>query len=257
MSPGFFSAPSRLWFPGMLSKQPAPSMSLPMRALPNVRFALEWQAHRAEMQTRSVPLTEDQISGQLKKYYQPGVIASMDGYAELYELVTLKCAAVLVPLVWWNNEWQLVFTRRTETVEYHKGQVSFPGGGCEMDEATPEATALREANEEIGLAPADVRLLGRMNDIITITEYRVTPIVGVIPWPYQFRPEPAEVGRIFTIPFLWLADSSNWIERPVTPQGDSRSFPVIRYLPYDGETLWGVTARITLNLLRTVMGKET
>jgi 8-oxo-dGTP pyrophosphatase MutT (NUDIX family) len=102
-------------------------------------------------------------------------------------------------LVWWNDEWQLVFTRRTETVEHHKGQVSFPGGGCEMGESTPEATALREAKEEIGLAPEDVRLLGRMNDIITITGYRVTPIVGVIPWPYQFHPEPAEVGRVIAL----------------------------------------------------------
>jgi 8-oxo-dGTP pyrophosphatase MutT (NUDIX family) len=208
------------------------------------------------MQTKRLPLTEDQISRQLNKYYQSGVIASMDGYSELYEHVTLKCAAVLVPLAWWKNEWQLVFTRRTDTVEHHKGQVSFPGGGCEMDEATPEATALREANEEIGLAPEDVRLLGRMNDIITITRYRVTPIVGVIPWPYQFRPEPAEVGRVFTIPFLWLADRSNWDEQPMTPPGDILSFPVIRYHPYDGEILWGASARIILNLLRTVMEKE-
>lgn len=205
------------------------------------------------MQTNSLDLTEDQISRQLKIHYHSGVIASMDGYAELYKDVVLKCAAVLVPLAWWNNEWQLVFTRRTETVEQHKGQVSFPGGGCEMDEAMPEETALREANEEIGLVPADVRLLGRMNDIITITEYRVTPIVGVIPWPYQFRPEPAEVERIFTIPVPWLADSSNWNEQPFTPPGATRSFPVIRYHPYDGETLWGASARITQNLLRIVI----
>lgn len=212
--------------------------------------------HRCEMQTKSLPLTEDKISRQLRKYYQSGVIASMDGYAELYEHVTLKCAAVLVPFVRLKDEWQLVFTRRTETVEHHKGQVSFPGGGCEMGEATPEATALREAKEEIGLAPEDVRLLGRMNDIITITRYRVTPIVGVIPWPYQFRPEPAEVGRVFTIPFHWLADSANWQEQSITPQGGFRSFPVISYHPFDGEILWGASARITLDLIKTVMGKE-
>jgi 8-oxo-dGTP pyrophosphatase MutT (NUDIX family) len=209
-----------------------------------------------ETQINSLDLTEAQISRQLKIHYRPGVIASMDGFAELYEHVKLKCAAVLVPLAYWNNEWQLVFTRRTETVEHHKGQVSFPGGGCEMDETTPEATALREASEEIGLAPADVRLLGRMNDIITITEYRVTPVVGVLPWPYKFHPEPAEVGRIFTIPFRWLADSSNWDEQPITPPEGIRSFPVIRYHPYDGEILWGASARITLNLLRTVIEKE-
>src|SRR5664280_1039986 len=201
-------------------------------------------------------LTEEQISRQLKKSYQPGLIESMDGYAELYEHVTLKCAAVLIPMGWWKDEWQIVFTRRTDTVEHHKGQVSFPGGGCELNESTPEATALREAKEEIGLVPEDVRLLGRMNDIITITRYRVTPIVGVIPWPYPFRPEPAEVARVFTIPLLWLADRANRDEQPINREGINRPFPVVRYRPYDGEILWGASARITLDLLKTVMGKE-
>jgi 8-oxo-dGTP pyrophosphatase MutT (NUDIX family) len=204
----------------------------------------------------SRPLTEEQISRQLKKSYHPGEIASIDGYAEMYDGAALRCAAVLIPLVWWKDEWQLVFTRRTETVEHHKGQVSFPGGGCEMGETTPEATALREAREEIGLAPEDVHLLGLMNDIITITRYRVTPVVGVIAWPYQVRLEPAEVERVFTIPLLWLAERANWDEQPVTPEGFSRTFPVIRYHPYDGEILWGISARITQDLLKTVMGEE-
>ena len=204
----------------------------------------------------TLPLTEEYISRQLKKFYQPGVIASMDGYAELYEHVPLKCAAVLIPLVWWNDEWQLVFTRRTETLEHHKGQVSFPGGGCEEDETTPEATALREAKEEIGLAPEHVHLLGRMNDTFTITRYRVTPIVGVIPWPYRLSPEPAEVGRVFTIPLPWLADRANWDEHPVTPAGAARSFPVLKYHSYDGEILWGASARITQDFLKIVMERE-
>jgi 8-oxo-dGTP pyrophosphatase MutT (NUDIX family) len=125
-----------------------------------------------------------------------------------------------------------------------------------MGETTPEATALREAREEIGLAPEDVHLLGLMNDIITITRYRVTPVVGVIAWPYQVRLEPAEVERVFTIPLLWLAERANWDEQPVTPEGFSRTFPVIRYHPYDGEILWGISARITQDLLKTVMGEE-
>jgi 8-oxo-dGTP pyrophosphatase MutT (NUDIX family) len=204
----------------------------------------------------SLPLTEEHISWQLKKSYQPGLIASMDGYAGMYENVPLKCAAVLIPLVWSKDEWQLVFTRRTETVEHHKGQVAFPGGGCEIDESTPEATALREAKEEIGLAPEDVRLLGRMNDTFTITRYRVTPVVGVIAWPYPFRLEPAEVGRVFTIPLLWLAERANWDEQPVTPEGVSRSFPIIMYHSYDGEILWGASARIAQDFLKTVMEKE-
>ena len=152
--------------------------------------------------------------------------------------------------LWWMDEWQLVFTRRTETVEQHKGQVSFPGGGCDALESTPEATALREAWEEIGLRPADVRLLGRLTDLITITSYWVTPVVGVIPWPYPLRLEPAEVERVFTIPLLWLADRDNWDEQPFTPDGRQIPFPVIWYHPYDGEVLWGATARITQDFLK-------
>jgi 8-oxo-dGTP pyrophosphatase MutT (NUDIX family) len=198
-------------------------------------------------------LTEDFISLRLKKAYQPGVIASTDGYAEMYAGVELKCAAVLLPLVCRQDEWHLVFTRRTEVVEHHKGQVSFPGGGCNDEESTPEQTAVREAEEEIGLKPADVRLLGRLNEVLTITHFRVTPVVGVMPWPYEIRPEPAEVERVFTIPLLWLSQPGNWTEQPVTPAGLPRSFQVISYHPYDGEILWGASARIVHNFL-SVLG---
>jgi 8-oxo-dGTP pyrophosphatase MutT (NUDIX family) len=194
-------------------------------------------------------LSEKFIQNQLHKSYQPGVVASTDGNAGMYADVKLRCAAVLIPLVWWKDEWQLIFTRRTDTVEHHKGQVSFPGGGCDLGESTPEATALREAWEEIGVKPEDVRLLGRMNDYITITRYRVTPVVGVMAWPYPVRPEPAEVERIFTIPLLWLADRANWDEQTVSVPGIVQPLQVLRYRPFEGEVLWGASARMTQNLL--------
>lgn len=181
--------------------------------------------------------------------YQPGAQAPADGLPEFFSSLTWKCAAVLMPLIWWQREWHLVFTRRTETVEQHKGQVSFPGGACEVDEPQSEQTALREAREEVGIQPADVRLLGCLNQVLTITGYRVTPVVGVIPWPYRFACEPAEVERVFTIPLAWLAQRQNWEERPITPEGLHRSFMVIYYQPYQGEILWGVTAKITHNFL--------
>jgi len=212
---------------------------------------------------RHIDLTEATVTERLRRAYQPDAVASMDGYAEMYENIRLKCAAVLIPLVWWKDEcprsgyeWHLVFTRRTEGVEHHKGQVSFPGGGCDLDETTPEETALREAWEEIGLMPKDVRLLGRLNDMVTITGYRVTPVVGVMPWPYELRLEPAEVMRVFTIPLAWLAERENWEEQPITPIGVPRPIPVVKYREYDGELLWGVSARITLNLLKILLGEE-
>ena len=198
-------------------------------------------------------LTEAAIAEHLRLAYQQGVVASTDGYAEMYAGGQLKCAAVLIPLVWWKAGWHLVFTRRTEAVEHHKGQVSFPGGACDSDETTPEQTALREAGEEIGLKSGDVRLLGRLNEVHTITRYRVTPVVGVMPWPYEVRPEPAEVERVFTIPLVWLANPGHWSEQPVTLEGFLRPFPVVRYHPYDGEILWGASARMTLNFL-SVLG---
>ena len=198
-------------------------------------------------------LSEANLIEKLRSAYQPGTIASSDGF-RLEDGGGWKCAAVLLPLIRAGEAWHLVFTRRTESVEHHKGQVSFPGGGCELDEATPEQTALREAQEEIGLEPGDLRVLGRLNDVLTITRYRVTPVVGVMRWPYPLRPNPAEVSRVFTIPLAWLADPQNWQERPFTPQNVVRPVPVVTYSPYDNETLWGISARITLNFLSVLGG---
>jgi len=201
-------------------------------------------------------LTEATIAERLRRAYGSGSGVSMDGDEGIYENLPLRCAAVLIPLVRWKDEWHLVFTRRTDEVEHHKGQVSFPGGGCDLNETTPEETALREAREEIGLMPKDVRLLGRLNDMATSTGFRVTPVVGVMPWPYGIRLEPAEVVRVFTIPLSWLAERGNWEEQPITPAGMPRPIPVVKYREYDGELLWGISARITLNLLKILLGEE-
>lgn len=167
-----------------------------------------------------------------------------DGYVERRS-DSPKCAAALVPLLRQDGEWHLLFTRRSDSVENHKGQVSFPGGACDGGEITPEETALREAQEEIGIEPRQVRVLGRLNSMLTITSFMVTPVVGVIPWPTVFKPEAAEVARIFTMPLNWLAERSNRWEFVVPGRGHS----VIVYHPFDGEILWGATARMTVDLL--------
>ncbi|HEY9151243.1 MAG TPA: CoA pyrophosphatase [Anaerolineales bacterium] len=175
---------------------------------------------------------------------------SSDGYAEidLTAETRLKCAAVLIPLLQQDDEWHLLFTRRTDKVESHKGQVSFPGGGCDEGEATPEETALREANEEVGIDPQKVRVLGRIANMITITSFRVTPVVGMIEWPTVLRLGKDEVERVFTIPLSWLADRSNRWE--FSMPGRNRS--LIVYHPYDGELLWGATARMTVDFLKVL-----
>lgn len=160
-----------------------------------------------------------------------------------------KPAAVLVPFVRKGGDWHLVFTRRNVELPEHSGQVAFPGGRADPDDTSPEQTALREAQEEIGLDPADVHILGRLRDFLTITNYCVTPVVGVIPWPYRFHLAHQEVSRVFTIPLDWLADPRNHEIQQRTLPPPFEPLPVIYFRPYDGEVLWGASARLTLNLL--------
>jgi len=186
-------------------------------------------------------LTEDYIVEKLRV-----LAAKNDGGGIYSESETLagaeaKCAAVLIPLTHFGDEWHLLYTRRGDKVETHKGQVSFPGGACDPGEKTAEQTALREAHEEVGIRPQDVHVLGRLTAMITITSFHVTPVVGLVPWPYAFRVENAEVARVFTMPLAWLADKSNRWEMKIP----GRDFGVIIYHPYDGELLWGATALMT------------
>jgi 8-oxo-dGTP pyrophosphatase MutT (NUDIX family) len=204
---------------------------------------------RSHTQTMSIQFTEDFIAEQLQEAIKSAGLSS-DGYAEidLTDETRLRCAAVLIPLLWHENEWHVLFTRRTDKVESHNGQVSFPGGACDEGETTPEQTALREAEEEVGINPTDVKVLGRLANMITISHFRVTPVVGIIKWPNIFRVGEHEVARVFTIPLGWLANSSNRWQFEV--EGRKRS--LIAYHPYDGELLWGATARMTVDFLKVL-----
>lgn len=164
---------------------------------------------------------------------------------------TLRAASVLIPLLRCEDAWHVLYTRRTETLTSHKGQVSFPGGAADPGDPSPEMTALREANEEIGLKGEDVKLLGTLDRRPTISQFLVTPVVARIPWPYPFQLSSSEVSRVFTIPLAWLADASHREERPYNVPGGYYE-KVIYYQPYDGEILWGATARITVDLLEVL-----
>lgn len=159
-------------------------------------------------------------------------------------------AAVLIPLYQEDGDWKLLFTRRTESVDVHAGQVSFPGGQIEASDGTVVAAALREAQEEIGLDPADVETLGQLNPLFTVTQFLVTPVVGVIPWPYPLALNPAEVVRTFGVPIEWLADPNHLEVQERQPLMPGRNVPVYYFKEFEGETIWGVTARITVNLLQ-------
>ncbi|MGE5224280.1 MAG: NUDIX hydrolase [Omnitrophica WOR_2 bacterium] len=159
-------------------------------------------------------------------------------------------AGVLIPFLQQDGIWQILFTRRTDKLPEHSGQVAFPGGRSDPRDASPEATALREAYEEIGLLPDSVRLLGRLDTFITNTNYLLTPVAGVITWPFPLKLEVEEVHRVFTIPVAWLADPVNHEIRERQLHSPYPPVPVIYFQPYDGEVLWGVSAAITINLMK-------
>jgi 8-oxo-dGTP pyrophosphatase MutT (NUDIX family) len=193
-----------------------------------------------------VDLTESEITRRLA--VAPSVPAEEDTSARWMPAAP-RPAAVLIPFLWVGDAWNILFTRRTEMVADHKGQVAFPGGRADPGDPSPEFTALREANEEIGMNPGDVSILGRLQELPTITNYCISPVVGVIPWPYPLRLAAIEVCRAFYIPLTWLADSNHHEIRTRTIPGKAAPLPVIYFQPYDGELLWGVSAQITVNLL--------
>ena len=187
-------------------------------------------------------ITEEEIRNLLSNRPEKGM--SLPGNAPF------RRAAVLIPLLHIDGEWHILFTRRTETVQDHKGQVSFPGGASEGIDKSAAETALREAREEIGLNPEDVRVLGYMSQYPSITDFLVTPVVGRIKWPFEMKISMSEVGRVFTIPIKWLADPQNREEKLITRPGGQ--VWVSYYKPYDNEILWGLTARITVNFLEVL-----
>ena len=158
------------------------------------------------------------------------------------------CAAILVPLVKKTNEWSLLFTRRSDSVASHQNEVSFPGGSFEQQDSSLESTALRETMEEIGIAPEKITMLGSLPYSTTITGYKVFPFVGFINWPVEFKINPAEVKSVFTIPLAWLKDERNYYEADYhSPEFGVRK--VIHYQEFQGEHLWGYTARVTRQFL--------
>ena len=162
-----------------------------------------------------------------------------------------KMAAVLVPLLIKDGEWNLLFTRRADQLVDHKGEVSFPGGAVEQADHDFVETALRETHEEIGVMADKIAILGALHAFHTNSNYFLKPVVGVLSWPLDLNHNPSEVARTFCIPLKWLADQNNWENKPWKRQnGDIVS--VIQYNLYDGEMLWGISARITQELLQQI-----
>jgi len=160
-------------------------------------------------------------------------------------------AAVLVPLQVVRDGVHVVYTRRAQTLPTHAGQVAFPGGVCDpVRDPDAAATALREAYEEIGLAPRDVRLLGPLDDISTVSSrFVITPYVGVVPHPYTWVPSTREVDAVFSVALERLRAPD--AERRELWDFDGTQVP-IDFFPIDGHVIWGATHRITRDLLEVL-----
>ncbi|HUZ65940.1 MAG TPA: CoA pyrophosphatase [Acetobacteraceae bacterium] len=159
-------------------------------------------------------------------------------------------AAVLVPVVQ-GPEPEVLLTRRADHLSRHAGQVSFPGGRIDAGDASPEAAALREAAEEIGLDPARVEVLGRLPDLLTGTGYRITPVLSLLPRGLALHPAPGEVAALLTLPLSVLLDPAAPQRRRVLLRGVTREFWV---WPHPEHEIWGATAAILVELAERLRG---
>jgi len=156
----------------------------------------------------------------------------------------IRPAAVLVPIVRRENGLTVLLTRRTAHLNDHAGQISFPGGRSEPADAGAAETALRETAEEIGLAAARVEVLGELPQYVTITGYRVTPVVGLVTPPLDLRPDDFEVAEVFEVPLTFLLDPANHQSNWVRYEGRERRYYAMPYRQY---YIWGATAGMLMN----------
>jgi 8-oxo-dGTP pyrophosphatase MutT (NUDIX family) len=159
----------------------------------------------------------------------------------------LRESAVLVPLLVREGAPHVLFTKRPSTLRHHAGQYSFPGGSRDPEDTTPLHTALRETREELGIDVSGVRVLGALDEVPTLTEFRIQPFVGVIPQGVEYRPNPVEVEFIVEVPLAALLE-------PSLHRAERRSVRGVEYevdfYTYGSHIIWGATGRILRDLLR-------
>ena len=155
-------------------------------------------------------------------------------------------ASVLMPLWEHDDLVRVVFTKRNGSLPHHAGQVSFPGGMAEADDPDPTFTALRETHEEIGVRPEQVEVVTRLDQVRTITDFLVTPFVGLVRSGAVFRPNPVEVENLVVVPLNKVLDRDQYQTTEIDWHGMTFLQPALKH---DGEIIWGATGRMLLNLL--------
>lgn len=162
-------------------------------------------------------------------------------------------AAVLVPLIRHADGLSVLLTQRTDHLDHHPGQISFPGGRLEDYDATPIDAALRETEEEVGVPRDAVSVIGRLDDYITGTGFTVVPVVGLITPPYPVQVDPFEVADVFEVPLSFLMDPNNHARHLREKNGQSWQFYA---MPYGPRFIWGATAGMVRNFYEILAGEE-
>ena len=205
-------------------------------------------AHQRLTQTQDTvfPLTREYISGALQRPAPPPEPHDLHVIA-LKEGTRVTEAAVLVPLVNRAGRLHLLLTQRTPHLDDHAGQISFPGGRVEAGDVSREETALRETEEEIGLARGAIALLGRLPDYEIPSGFRITPVVGWVEPPFELKPDPFEVAGAFEAPLGHFLDAAHYQRREFRFRGRHRHYLAV---PYEGRYIWGATAAMLYTLCR-------
>ncbi|MBL4751372.1 MAG: CoA pyrophosphatase [Amylibacter sp.] len=164
----------------------------------------------------------------------------------------LRNAAVLIPLFAGPNGLEVIFTKRSTAMRHHPGQISFPGGKQDVTDTSLAHTALREAEEEIGLGQKDVKMIGALPKHVTVTSFLVRPYVGLVPDDFKAKLSTGEVSEIFTAPLNHLLHSENYQIEGRIWQGQQRYYFTVPYGPY---YIWGATARM-LRMLADIVGNQ-
>ncbi len=160
-------------------------------------------------------------------------------------LDNLRRAAVLAPVICRKSGHSVILTRRAEHLTSHKGQISFPGGGRDAEDFDAAANALREADEEIGLPPDRVEVIGYLDDYPTISNYRVTPVIGIIEGPFDPRPDPSEVAEVFEVPLSLVLDPKAYKRKSLSRDGLIIPYHELNWKNY---RVWGATAGMLWDL---------
>lgn len=192
-------------------------------------------------------LSKAEITRRLARGIAPGFNESVLPRYEHPPGLTPKPAAVLVPLINRSDGLTLMLTQRTAHLHDHAGQISFPGGRVDEGDLSRSHTALREAQEETGLMPDLVQLIGQLPEWDIPTGFRVTPVVGWIEPPLSLSPDPFEVAEVFEVPLDFLLNSDNHRRHSDVINGRQRHFYA---MPYEGRNIWGATAGMIHMLYR-------